>query len=128
MVAAMGAPGAQDSQDAGSLPQQGWRLRGHAALGAKLRVRAQAEFLGTELNSKATVEGQFKHMRTNRKAVHYHSPGHPHCHLKQREHVLSPPSWLPSSGLFQSQWPAVDLPYLVDLLPSPDLGYPCYCP
>lgn len=45
MVAAMGAPGAQDSQDAGSLPQQGWRLRGHAALGAELRVRAQAEFL-----------------------------------------------------------------------------------
>lgn len=46
MVAVMGAPGAQDSHDTGSLPQQGWRLRGHAALDAKLRVRTQAELLG----------------------------------------------------------------------------------
>lgn len=45
MVAAEGAPGAKDSQDAGSL-RQSWGPAGHAALGAGLGIRTPAEFLG----------------------------------------------------------------------------------
>lgn len=57
MVAATGVPGAKDNRDAGSFLQPGQALTGHTALGARLRVRPQAEFLGEELNSKAEKEG-----------------------------------------------------------------------
>lgn len=57
MVAARGVPGAKDSWDAGSFLQPGQALTGHTALGARLRVRPQAEFLREELNSKAKKEG-----------------------------------------------------------------------
>lgn len=56
MVAAEGAPGAKDSQEAGSL-WQSWGLAGHAALGAGLGIRTPAECLGEEHHSEATKQG-----------------------------------------------------------------------
>lgn len=121
-----GGPGGKHSRDSGSLLQQSWGLTGHAALGAGLRIGVWAETLGGRALLWGHKGGVSSEMWTNRKAMHHHCPlpswppavGGLGANLAQRP---------PLSRLPQSQWATVDLPYLVDLIPSRDLGYPCCC-
>lgn len=73
MVAAEGAPGAKDSQEAGSL-WQSWGLAGHAALGPGLGIRTLAECLGEEHHSEATKQGSWQRCGHKQENCALHAP------------------------------------------------------
>lgn len=113
MVTAEGVPGAKDSQGAGSLQQSGG-LAGHAALGAGFGIRTEAEFLEEGLHSETTKEGSVQRCGDTQDSCSLHSPPP----TLEGSGVDPAKMGLHPSGILQSQWPAGDLPDLVDLLPS----------